>query len=72
MSYQDIKNLIGLTYEENGKDYKIVGIKDVTEDYITLDIKLVQEEKMHSLHYFLTTQMIRLQNRQKLLAVKPF
>ena len=46
MSYQDIKNLIGLTYEENGKDYKIVGIKDVTEDYITLDIKLVQEEKI--------------------------
>ena len=46
MSYQDIKNLIGLTYEENGKDYKIVGIKDVTEDYITLDIELVQEEKI--------------------------
>ena len=43
---QDIKNLIGLTYEENGKDYKIVGIKDVTEDYITLDIELVQEEKI--------------------------
>ncbi len=43
---QNIKNLIGLTYEENGKDYKIVGIKDVTEDYITLDIKLVQEEKI--------------------------
>ena len=37
---QNIKNLIGLTYEENGKDYKIVGIKDVTEDYITLDIKI--------------------------------
>ena len=45
MSYQDIKNLIGLTYEdENGKDYKIVGIKDVTEDYITLDIEELQEE----------------------------
>ena len=43
---QDIKNLIGLTYEENGKDYKIVGIKDITEDYITLDIELVQEEKI--------------------------
>ena len=43
---RDIKNLIGLTYEENGKDYKIVGIKDVTEDYITLDIELVQEEKI--------------------------
>ena len=28
---QDIKNLIGLTYEENGKDYKIVGIKEVLE-----------------------------------------
>ena len=42
---QDIKNLIGLTYEdENGKDYKIVGIKDVTEDYITLDIEELQEE----------------------------
>ena len=36
---QDIKNLIGLSYEENGKDYKIVGIKEVTGEYITLDIE---------------------------------
>ena len=43
---QDIKNLIGLTYEENGKDYKIVGIKDVTEDYITLEIEELQKEKI--------------------------
>ena len=43
MSYQDIKNLIGLTYEENGKDYKIVGIKEVTEEYITLDIEELPE-----------------------------
>ena len=40
---QDIKNLIGLTYEENGKDYKIVGIKEVTEEYITLDIEELPE-----------------------------
>ncbi len=39
---QDIKNLIGLTYEENGKDYKIVGIKEVTGEYITLDIEEVK------------------------------
>ena len=36
---QDIKNLIGLTYEENGKDYKIIGIKEVTGEYITLNIE---------------------------------
>ena len=39
---QNIKNLIGLTYEENGKDYKIVGIKEVTGEYITLDIEEVK------------------------------
>ena len=43
---QDIKNLIGLTYEENGKDYKIVGIKEVLEKYITLDVEELQEEKI--------------------------
>lgn len=44
---QDIKNLIGLTYEENGRDYKIVGIKEVSEKYITLDIEELQVEKMN-------------------------
>ena len=47
---QDIKNLIGLTYEENGKDYKIVGIKDVTEDYITLDIEEVKLPEIRLKH----------------------
>ena len=46
MSYKDINDLIGLTYEENGKDYKIVGIKGVSEKYITLDIEELQEEKI--------------------------
>ena len=43
---QDIKNLIGLTYEENGKGYKIVGIKEVTGEYVTLDIDELLEEKI--------------------------
>ena len=43
---QDIKDLIGLTYEENGKDYKIIGIKEVSEKYITLGIEELQEEKI--------------------------
>ena len=44
---KNVNELLGLTYEdENGKDYKIVGIKEVTEDYITLDIELAQEEKI--------------------------
>ncbi len=46
MTYKDKKDLIGLTYEENGKDYKIVGIKEVSEKYITLDIEELQEEKI--------------------------
>ena len=45
---KNVNELVGLTYEdENGKDYQIVGIKDVTEDYVTLDIELVQEEKIN-------------------------
>lgn len=48
---QDIKNLVGLTYEdENGKDYKIVGIKEVTGEYITLDIKEVELPEISSKH----------------------
>ena len=44
---KNVNELLGLTYEdENGKDYKIVGSKEVTEDYITLDIELAQEEKI--------------------------
>ena len=44
---KNVNELLGLTYEdENGKDYKIVGIKDITEDYITLDIEELQEEKI--------------------------
>ena len=43
---QDIKSLIGLTYEENGKDYNIVEIKEVSEKYITLGIEELQEEKI--------------------------
>ena len=43
---QDIKNLIGLTYEEGEKDYKIVGIKEVSEKYITLEIEELQKEKI--------------------------
>lgn len=46
MSYKDINDLIGLTYEEGGKDYKIVGIKEVLEKYITLEIEELQEEKI--------------------------
>ena len=46
MSYKDINDLIGLTYEEGEKDYKIVGIKEVLEKYITLEIEELQEEKI--------------------------
>ena len=42
--YKDPKELIGVEFEESGQTYKITGIGEMTEEYMTLYMKKMKEE----------------------------
>ena len=42
--YKDPKELIGVEFEESGQTYKITGIGEITEEYMTLFTEKVKEE----------------------------
>ena len=42
--YKDPKELIGVEFEELGNTYKITGIGEITEEFMTLFTEKVKEE----------------------------